>query len=144
MRQRCTALWMVKISKSGNNKGWWGCGGREPSCSPGGNAKWHNCFRKQSGSSSNDSTVSPHDPEIPLLDAHSREMKPVSTQKLVLECSQQHYSEWLQVETIHMIVSKWLDKQNVVQTCSEQLLSHREKGRIGTGCSMNGPEPTLC
>ena len=59
------------IKKSINNKHWKGCGEKEPSYIPGGNANWYNHYEKQYGSSSKKlKTELPYDPAIPLPGIH--------------------------------------------------------------------------
>ena len=49
MRYHLTPVRMAIINKSTNNKGWRGCGEREPFCTVGGNVDWCSHYGKQYG-----------------------------------------------------------------------------------------------
>ena len=69
MRYHITLVRMVIINKYTNNKCWRGCGEREPSCTVGGNAKWHSHYGEQCGDffKEKKKIKLPYDPAIPLL-----------------------------------------------------------------------------
>lgn len=77
-----------------------------------------------------------YDPEIPLQIYIQKKWKHMSTQKLDMNVYSSVIHNSLKVQTMRMSMSRWMDKQVVVDPSSGMLFSH-EKKEHEAGCSVN-------